>query len=126
MTGRKTNSQTHLRLQLQRLFGERLRRARRATFASRRCTQERLAEALRVSRTTISNMERGRHRLFLDQVYLAAHELGLAVTDLLPVADEIFSADSLHTAPDATLPPEAAKAAEKVMRSVVEREERAR
>jgi hypothetical protein len=71
-------------------------------------------------------MERGRHRLFLDQVYVAAHELGLAITDLLPVTDEIFSADSLRTAPDDMLPPRAAQAAEKVMRSVVEREKRAR
>jgi transcriptional regulator with XRE-family HTH domain len=126
MARHRTNSLAQLRLRLQRVFGERLQQARRATFASARCTQQRLAEALRVTRTTVSNMERGRHRLFLDQVYVAAHELGLAVTDLLPDADEIFSSDSLHTAPDAPLPARAAQAAEKVMRSVVEREERAR
>jgi transcriptional regulator with XRE-family HTH domain len=126
MARHRPNSQAQLRLRLQRIFGERLRQARRATFSSAKCTQQGLAEALGVSRTTVSNMERGRHRLFLDQVYVAAQKLGLAVTDLLPGTAEIFSADSLRTAPDATLPARAAQAAEKVMRSVVEREERAR
>jgi|SRR3954468_5120092 len=126
MAERQGNGQAPLRQQLQRIFGERLKQARRATFATRRCTQQQLADALQVSRTTVSNMERGRHRLFIDQVYIAAQELGLAITDLLPLADEVFSSDSLRTAPDVALPPEAAEAAARVARSVVERDGRTR
>lgn len=53
-------------------------------------SQDQLATALDVTRTSVSNIERGKHRVFLDQVYLAARALGVPVTDLLPPMEAIF------------------------------------
>jgi transcriptional regulator with XRE-family HTH domain len=55
-----------------------------------RLKQDALAEALDVSRTSVSNIERGRHRVFLDQAYLAARALGIPLAELLPTVDEVF------------------------------------
>ncbi len=68
-------------------FGKRLQTLRKGGR-----NQHQLAEALDVSRTTISNIERGRHRIFLDQAYLAAKALGVPLADLLPTLDEAFPA----------------------------------
>ena len=67
-------------------FGSRLQQARN----EKNLSQKQLAEALRITRTSVSNIERGRHRVFLDQVYLAARFIGVNVQDLLPPRDEIF------------------------------------
>ena len=72
---------------VQRAFGKRLQTLRKG-----RRNQHQLADALDVSRTTISNIERGRHRVFLDQAYLAAHALGIPLADLLPTLDQAFPA----------------------------------
>ena len=70
---------------VQKAFGKRLQTLRKG-----RRNQHQLAGALDVSRTTISNIERGRHRIFLDQAYLAAKALGVPLADLLPSLDEAF------------------------------------
>jgi transcriptional regulator with XRE-family HTH domain len=61
------------------------------------------AEAMGVSRTTVSNIECGRQRIFLDQVYRAAAILAVPVSDLLPPVAlgprELF----VHTAADQPL-----------------------
>jgi transcriptional regulator with XRE-family HTH domain len=123
----KTPNQAALRNRLQRAFGERLRRLRRATTVPRRVTQEQLAAALGVTRTTVSNIERGRHRVFLDQVYIAARELGVPLDHLLPSSDEIFLVASSLTAADTELPQgaaeEAAEIAKKIVLSLVKRAE---
>jgi transcriptional regulator with XRE-family HTH domain len=49
-----------------------------------------LAEVLHITRTSVSNIERGRHRVFLDQVFLAARRLGIGVTELLPDLESVF------------------------------------
>lgn len=66
-------------------FGKRLQAHRKG-----RRNQHQLAEALDVSRTTISNIERGRHRIFLDQAYLAANALGVQLSELLPTLEHAF------------------------------------
>lgn len=71
---------------LQVAFGRRLQSHRKG-----RLNQGALAEALDISRTSVSNIERGRHRIFLDQAYLAARALGLTLSDLLPTIDEVFA-----------------------------------
>lgn len=71
---------------VQAAFGKRLRAQRKG-----RRSQDVLAEDLDVSRTSVSNIERGRHRVFLDQAYLAARALGVTLNDLLPTLDEVFA-----------------------------------
>ena len=71
---------------VQRGFGKRLKQER-----DRKGTkQHTLAADLRLTRTSISNIERGRHRIFLDQVYIAAHSLGVEIQELLPPLSEVF------------------------------------
>lgn len=67
----------------------------------------------------MSNIERGRHRIFLDQVYIAAKELGVPVTDLLPAPDDVFTQPPINTAPDVSINPKAAQAIAEVARTVV-------
>lgn len=104
---------------LQGLFGQKLKQTRRSN--SKKLVQEDLAKALGVSRTTVSNIERGRHRVFLDQVYVAARELGVAVEVLLPPLTEVFPATEISTAHDVSFDSNTAKAAAEVARSVSER-----
>lgn len=68
-------------------------------------TQVRLAEALGVSRTTLSNIECGRQRLFVDQIYQAALHLSVPVAQLLPDVHEVVASRSVHTAAEGALPP---------------------
>lgn len=83
---------------LQKAFGIRLQVARR-NLERGRANQEALAEALGITRTSISNIERGQHRVFLDQVYLAARALGIDARDLLPSMEDVFPPTSVHSAP---------------------------
>jgi transcriptional regulator with XRE-family HTH domain len=85
---------------LQSAFGDRLHVARRAAGVGRH-NQEVLAEALEITRTSISNIERGRHRVFLDQVYLAARALKVPLTDLLPPLEEVFTDAPVFTVTEA-------------------------
>lgn len=81
---------------LQQEVGRRIQNARRAQGMK----QEQLAAALGVSRATMSNIERGTQRLFVDQVYEAAGRLGVLVTALLPPVQEVVSAPAVRTAVD--------------------------
>ncbi|NOT09559.1 MAG: helix-turn-helix transcriptional regulator [Gemmatimonadales bacterium] len=74
---------------VQHAFGKRLRELR--SLAHPKISQDVLAETLQVSRTSISNIENGRHRVFLDQVYAAAARLGVQVHELLPPEEDIFT-----------------------------------
>ncbi len=60
-----------------------------------------IATALEVSRTSVSNIENGRHRIFLDQVYAAARALRVPVASLLPSEEDLVSSPSVHSAPNA-------------------------
>ena len=104
-------------LRVQAAFGVRLKAARKRN-AERRINQDDLASALEVTRTSVSNIERGRHRVFLDQVYVAAKQLGVEVADLLPAMDEVFR-DTLSTGQ--AMRPEAARDVSAMVESLLER-----
>lgn len=101
-------------------FGQRLRLARRRVKRGP-IRQDAIAAALDVSRTSVSNMERGRHRVFLDQVYAAARELGVGIHELLPTVEEIFPSEPVQAAPDAALTPQAVREVGDLARSIQER-----
>lgn len=83
--------------------------------------QDTLAAALDVSRTSVSNIERGRHRVFLDQVYAAARELGVGIHELLPTVDEVFPTAAVQAAPAAALTPRSMREVGDLARSIQER-----
>ena len=62
------------------LVGGELRRRREAAGIS----QSTLADALALSRSSVTNIEMGRQPLSLQHLYLAAQVLGLSARDLLP------------------------------------------
>lgn len=92
---------------VQRGFGERLRRARNGGSTK----QHTLAADLHITRTSVSNIECGRHRVFLDQVYIAAHSLGVDLQDLLPPLSEIFPEKHVSFVSDDPLSQDSARAA---------------
>ena|ERR1041384_4138759 len=92
-------------LRIAREVGHLLKAARR----EKRVAQDAFAKAMGVSRTTASNIERGRQRLFLDQIYRAAEILGIDVEALLPAHQPSAEGMVVHVASDDPLPPEAAR-----------------
>ena len=92
-----TNDVSH---RVQREFGRRLQAARKRSGN----LQKVLATHLYLSRTSISNIERGAHRVYLDQVYAAARALCVDVVELLPSLDDIYPRVQVHTAVDDPLP----------------------
>ena len=64
-------------------FGRALRNARNRDPANV-IPQATMARAMGISRASVSNIENGRHRVFLDQVYAAARALGVDPRELLP------------------------------------------
>lgn len=75
-------------------FGARLKRAR--SQASPPMSQEDLGKALDVTRTSVSNIENGRHRVFLDQLYAAARVLRIPASALLPDDQDIARDSSVR------------------------------
>jgi transcriptional regulator with XRE-family HTH domain len=118
MAGKRSPRLLFISDRLQKIFGQRLQQARRSGM--KKHVQKELAEALGVSRTTVSNIERGQHRIFLDQVYIAARKLGIGIEELLPTLAEIFPETSVSTASDVAFDPGTTKAAEEVARAVSE------
>lgn len=51
-------------------------------------TQEQLCRQLEISRASLANIETGRQRLLVHQLYRVARNLGMMVTDLLPPLEE--------------------------------------
>jgi len=47
-------------------------------------SQEKLAQKLRISRATLANIETGRQRILVHQLYALAESLGMKPEDLLP------------------------------------------
>ena len=99
---------------LQRAFGKKLQevRDRKGTL------QKVLAAELGLSRTSISNIERGAQRIFLDQVYAAAHALSVEPVALLPSIADIYDDMPVHTPPDDPLSNAAAVQARDIVRTV--------
>lgn len=82
MRKRRPSANRGLAKRVQVEFGKRLSVARKSSAGF--VPQEELATALAVTRASISNIEHGRHRVFLDQVYAAAQKLRIPVSQLLP------------------------------------------
>ena len=53
-----------------------------------RLTQDEVADRLSLSRTSVTNIEKGKQRIQIHTLYNIAKVLGVSVTDLLPPADE--------------------------------------
>ena len=51
-------------------------------------TQEQLARQLGISRASLANMETGRQRMLVHQLYLFAEKLNVEIEELLPHTDE--------------------------------------
>lgn len=71
----------HMDDQLYRLFGSRVRALREG----KNVTQEELAKRVDLSRTSITNIEKGRQRVLLHQMVEIANALEAAPTELIPV-----------------------------------------
>ncbi len=97
-------------------FGRRLRAQRKG-----RRSQDALAEDLDVSRTSVSNIERGRHRVFLDQAYLAARALGVTLNDLLPTLDEVFAPVSVALEEDSGVAESSVRRASEIASTIQQR-----
>src|SRR5262245_47016823 len=78
-------------------FGLRLKQVRR----EQGWKQDAFAKALGVSRTTVSNIERGAQRVFLDQAYRASAILRVSLDELLPAANLLSDDLILHAPADA-------------------------
>lgn len=76
-------------------FGHQLRSHRRR----REMTQQKLADAAGVKRTSITNMEKGQQQVFLHQACAIAEILDVRPSDLLPVIDRnrsYFAQDAMQ------------------------------
>jgi len=102
---RSSSRTPELARRVAREVGQRLKIARR----ERRVAQDAFAKAMGVSRTTASNIERGRQRLFLDQIYRAAEILGISIDKLLPARRSDGPGIVVHAASDDPLPLHAAR-----------------
>lgn len=68
---------------LYRLFGSRVRALRE----EKNVTQDELAKLVDLSRTSITNIEKGRQRVLLHQMVGIAHALDAEPTQLIPMTD---------------------------------------
>jgi transcriptional regulator with XRE-family HTH domain len=81
-------------------FGRLLRKSRKEA----KLTQGAVAERVGLSRTSITNIEKGRQHVLLHQLFLLASAVGVEPTELLPhgsaALDELLSARALRALPD--------------------------
>lgn len=76
-------------------------------------TQAELAARIDVSRSSLTNMELGRQRLLIDQLYKMAEVLNTSPKDLLPSPSEIIS--SSRNSADEAIPDSVQRFAERVL-----------
>jgi transcriptional regulator with XRE-family HTH domain len=85
---------------LYREFGALLRDSRRKAGL----TQAQVADRVGLSRTSITNIEKGRQHVLLHQVFLLASAVGISPSALLPqaqaVLEELLPPRVLHALPD--------------------------
>lgn len=100
----------------QREFGKRLSKARR----NKGLKQMTLGRHLGLSRTSISNIERGDQRVSLELVYQAALCLGVSLEELLPALEEVVEpmGARVRTASDVPLVPAAEEEALKLVQEL--------
>lgn len=68
-------------------IGSRIRQVREAQEP--RMSQDGLAQALKLKRTSITNIESGKQKLSLETIYLFCERFGLKVSDVLPDIGEV-------------------------------------
>lgn len=56
----------------------------------KKITQTELAAVVGVSRTSITNIESGKQRVLLEDIYLIAHALGVRVDKLMPDEGSVY------------------------------------
>jgi transcriptional regulator with XRE-family HTH domain len=100
------------RLQIE--FGRRLKAAR----VERGEMQKQLGGRMGLSRTSVSNLERGKQRIYLDQLFQASHLLGFPLDQLLPPVEKVFPKHAFRTATDDPLSSKAEEEASRVIRTV--------
>jgi transcriptional regulator with XRE-family HTH domain len=83
--------------------------------------QETFAALMGISRTTVSNLECGRQRVFLDHVVRAAGVLEVPLAELLPPSDYAPNRPTVFTASDAPIPDSAAIAVTKTIATVAQK-----
>lgn len=120
MARRRSATHAALSRRVQIAFGRRLKRSRKRG-THRKIKQDALADVLDVSRTTISNMERGRHRVSLDQVYAVAKALGITIEELLPSFEEVFPATAVTTSSASPITDKSMRSAVDLVRTIQER-----
>lgn len=85
---------------LYREFGEQLRQRRKEA----QLTQGQVAERVGLTRTSVTNIERGRQHIALHQLFLLASAVGVEPGDLLPdqkvALDELLPASALEALSD--------------------------
>lgn len=95
-------------LALYALLGARLREIRH----TRGLTQEQLAEAVGILRTSVANIEAGRQKAPLHVLYNLCQELGVELSMILPTCGDV--GERLLIAQD--MPPKAAAVLERLLR----------
>lgn len=84
-----------------------------------RWKQDAFAEAMGISQTTMSNIERGAQRIFVDQLYRAASILQVGINELLPPLEEVKQDDGMvRAAADDPLTPDAIEHLQDVIEKV--------
>lgn len=76
------------------LIGVKIRKARR------KLSQESLARKVKLSRTSITNIEAGRQHLTIDTLWHIATQLEVSPLNLLPSPDELNSPDEISSKVD--------------------------
>ena len=76
---------------LYRHLGAKIKAHRRAL----RLTQQQLADQLGISRASLANVETGRQRVLVHQLFELADQLSISVQDLLPESSEAYDLKSL-------------------------------
>lgn len=85
-------------------FNSELGRKIRAARESRNMTQEQLGTAVQLSRTSITNIERGRQRLLVDQLAGIASTLDRPLAELIPTAELLHPETSTDSALGSEMP----------------------
>lgn len=79
-------------------------------------TQDELSKRVQISRTSLTNMERGRQRILVEQLYRIAKALEVEPAELLPTARELARANS-DSAPSEVVPLSVQRFVDRVGRS---------
>lgn len=116
MVRRTSDARRELARAVQTAFGKRLAEARENSRS--KPSQQELAVALGVTRASVSNIERGRQRVSLDQVYSAARFLQLKAMDLMPPDDTLTSGGTVSTSPTSLIPIDQLESLDQVARNV--------